>query len=322
MPAPDISVGLRIHRVTLLCQLQDLGRTGYQRYGVNRSGAMDPFRLKLANVLAGNPLDTPCLEFALAGAIFEVACPSVRVSFVGDFPVLINGENQPPNATHYLETGDRLEIGATRGGSHGYLAVSGGFSVEAQLGSCSTHLRSGLGGFDLPMTPGTVLPVKRSSAEPAVERYIPDRIFEPFDGNIRAIAGPQFDHFSRKGQQDFFSRPFQVGRTIDRMGYRLEGPAIEHALDANIISEPVLPGCVQVPADGMPIVLMADCGTVGGYPKIATVISTDLGKLAQLQPGASFHFEQVTVETAQENLRHQRELLKQLQSSMSAENGL
>jgi biotin-dependent carboxylase-like uncharacterized protein len=313
----DISAGLRIHRVTLLCQLQDLGRFGHQGFGVNRSGAMDSYSMRLANILAGNPVHTACLELALAGAVFEITAESVRVAFVGDFPIKINGLEKPANASHFLKQGDRLEIGATRGGTHGYLAVSGGFAVEPQLGSVATHLRSRLGGFGLPMTAGTILPVNRDRALPAAERYFTDDVLRRFNGQIRVIRGPQFDHFSDKGQRDFFDQAFEIGRHIDRMGYRLNGHPIEHAGGANIISEPVVPGCIQVPADGMPIVLMADCGTVGGYPKIATVISVDRGQLAQLSPGTEFIFEEVTVDEAQALLREQETLLGQLAASAS-----
>jgi biotin-dependent carboxylase-like uncharacterized protein len=317
MPIPDISEGLRIHRITLLCQLQDLGRTGYQRFGVNQSGAMDRYSLRLANILVGNPQETACLEFALAGAVFEVTSESIRVAFVGDFSLKINGSEQIPNASHQLNSGDRLEIGASQGGTHGYLAVSGGFAAKPQLGSHATHLRSQLGGFGLPTSAGTILPVNRRRASPAVERYFARGVIKEFNGQIRVVTGPQFDYFTEKGQTDFFDQAFQVGRNIDRMGYRLSGFPIEHAADANIISEPVIPGCVQVPADGMPIVLMADCGTVGGYPKIATVISVDLGKLAQLAPGTRFIFEEVSVQQAQQLLRAEEDFLQLLAGSQS-----
>jgi len=318
VPTVDSTHGLRIHRITLLCQLQDLGRFGYQKFGVNRSGAMDGYSLRLANILAGNPQNTACLEFALAGAVFEVTADSIRVAFVGDFPVKINGREQLPNASHRLQSGDRLEIGASQGGTHGYLAVAGGFAVRPQLGSCATHLRSGLGGFGLASSSGTILPVNRTRAGPAAERHFNADVLRPFNGQIRVVQGPQFDHFTEKGQRDFFDQAFRVGRSIDRMGYRLSGHPLEHAGDANIISEPVVPGCVQVPADGMPIVLMADCGTVGGYPKIATVISVDQGRLAQLAPGTAFIFEDVTVQEAQDLLREQETLLDHLANETSS----
>ncbi len=314
----DISVGLRVHRITLLCQLQDLGRKGFQGFGVNHSGAMDAYSLRLANILAGNPQGEACLEFALAGAIFEVTADSMRVAFVGDFPISINGLIQPGNASYYLLAGDRLEIGASQGGSHGYLAVSGGFVAEPQLGSFSTHLRTGLGGFSGPMTAGSILPIRRDQAVISVERYLPTAMIRKPGDRIRALRGPQSDHFTEAGQKRFFGTHFQISHNSDRMGYRLDGNPIEHAKDGNIISEPVVPGSVQVPADGEPIVLMADCGTVGGYPKIATVISVDLGRLAQLAPGSEFMFEEVTVQQSHDLLQAQEKLLEDLCFSVGA----
>ena len=305
----DISVGLRIHRITLLCQIQDLGRRGYLRFGVNQSGAMDPYSLRLANILAGNPQGTACLEFALAGAIFEVTADSMRVAFVGDFPVKINGASQAANASYYLQSGDRLEIGATTGGIHGYLAVTGGFALKPQLGSCATHLRTGLGGFGLPMTAGSILPVNSSQAPVALGYYLPDSFARKTSRCIRAVRGPQTGHFTAAGLDNFFNNAFHVHRNSDRMGYRLGGNPIEMIGDGNIISEPVMPGNVQVPAGGEPIVLMADCGTVGGYPKIATVISVDLGQLAQFAPGTEFIFDEVNVQESQDLLREQEQRL-------------
>lgn len=312
----DISAGLRIHRITLLCQLQDLGRSGYQGFGVNRSGAMDPYSLRLANILAGNPQATACLEFALAGAIFEVTADSMSLAFVGDFPVKINGIIQAANASHFLQSGDRLEIGAATGGIHGYLAVSGGFAVKPQLGSCATHLRTGLGGFGLPMTSGSILPVNARQSSPGLGYYLPASFARKPSLCIRAVRGPQADHFSPEGLDNFFNNAFRVRRNSDRMGYRLGGNPIEMTGDGNIISEPVLPGNVQVPAGGEPIVLMADCGTVGGYPKIATVISVDLGQLAQFAPGTEFIFDEVSVQESQELLREQEQRLDEFTRSV------
>lgn len=313
----DISVGLRIHRITMLCQLQDLGRSGYQGFGVNRCGAMDPYSLRLANILAGNPQDMACLEFALAGAIFEVTAESMRAAFVGEFPVKINGAIQAANASHFLQGGDRLEIGATTGGIHGYLAVGGGFAAKPQLGSCSTHLRTGLGGFDQPMAAGSILPLNVKQVPATMGYYLPPAFARKSSRCIRAVRGPQSSQFTESGLDNFFNNAFRVRRNSDRMGYCLGGNPIEHCGDGNIISEPVLPGCVQVPAGGEPIVLMADCGTVGGYPKIATVISVDLGQLAQFAPGTEFIFDEVSVEESQDLLREQEQLLMELTNSAS-----
>ena len=308
----NVSVGLRIHRITQMCQLQDLGRRGYQNFGVNLSGAMDPCSLRLANILVANPQGMACLEFALAGATFEATAESMRIAFVGDFSIRINGVIQLPNASYLLRKGERLDIGPTNGGIHGYLAVSGGFRAQKHLGSCATHLRTGLGGFGLPMTAGQILPVNNTRADVSLERYVPAfMVRKPVD-RIRVVRGPQSDHFTEAGLNLFYSKPFQVSRNSDRMAYRLSGKPIEVTGNGNIISEPVTPGCVQVPANGEPMVLMADCGTVGGYPKIATVISVDVGRLAQFAPGSEFVFEEVSVQLAQSLFCEQEQLLDEL----------
>lgn len=296
----------------MLCQLQDLGRTGHQSIGVNRSGAMDPYSLRLANMLVGNPQGEACLEFALAGANFEVTAESLRIAFVGDFPVRINDLIQPGNASFFLQGGDQLEIGASAGGIHGYLAVGGGFTAKAQLGSCATHLRTGLGGFASALKAGNTVPVNQTHAVRGIEHYLPAQALRKPRDRIRAVRGPQSAYFSKSGQKEFFNQPFVISRNSDRMAYRLEAKPIEHAKDGNIISEPVLPGCVQIPSGGEAMVLMADCGTVGGYPKIASVISVDLGALAQFAPGTEFRFEEVDIEKSHEILREQEQLLADL----------
>jgi biotin-dependent carboxylase-like uncharacterized protein len=308
--------GLMVRNATMLCQLQDLGRRGYQSFGVSRSGAMDRYSLRLANLLAGNPQDTACLELALAGARFELTAKSARIALVGDFPLRINGRERASNASHYLKCGDEVDIGASRGGILAYLAVAGGFHVQASMGSCSTHLRSGLGGFGFPIKSGALLPLNRSEAAAGFERYLPDPFRRSTSTRFRAVRGPQQDAFTSRGMAHFFGRPFTLARNSDRMGYRLEGNVIEHAGDGNIISDPTVPGSVQVPGGGDPIVLMADCGTSGGYPKIATVISVDLGRLAQLAPGSELRFEEISVQRSQELFREQ-----EIQLSSLAESG-
>ena len=302
--------GLLIHRITPLCQLQDLGRIGYQRFGVSRCGAMDPYSMRLANVLAGNPQGEACLEFALAGAVFEVTATRLHFAFVGNFPVIINDEPFPANASYTLAKGERLEIGASDAntGTHGYLAVLGGFAAESQLGSVSTHLRSGIGGFGGGRRDpriGTVLPTKLDEAPLAIERQLPHQLLPKPASTIRAVPGPQTEFFSKNAIERFFTTPWHITPASDRMGYRLGGGTVEVEDAGSMISEAVSPGSVQIPAGGEPIVLMADCGTVGGYPKIATVIGVDRDRLAQLRVGSEFRFEEVSVQDAQAALREQ-----------------
>jgi antagonist of KipI len=315
---------------------------------------MDPYSMRLANVLAGNPQGEACLEFALAGAVFEVTATRLHFAFVGNFPVIINDEPFPANASYTLAKGERLEIGASDAntGTHGYLAVLGGFAAESQLGSVSTHLRSGIGGFgggrgdgsrrgaaptsspeawepsrsrrgaaptSSPVRPevlvgaaprrdpriGTVLPTKLDEAPLAIERQLPHQLLPKPASTIRAVPGPQTEFFSKNAIERFFTTPWHITPASDRMGYRLGGGTVEVEDAGSMISEAVSPGSVQIPAGGEPIVLMADCGTVGGYPKIATVIGVDRDRLAQLRVGSEFRFEEVSVQDAQAALREQ-----------------
>lgn len=298
--------GLRIRQITPLCQLQDLGRFGYQSQGVTRSGAMDSHLLRLANALVGNPLASACLEFALAGGEFEVLNPSVRVALAGNFGLRVNAEPVEPFCSHRLRRGDVLSIDAPLYGIRAYLAVAGGFRVKPQLGSASTHLRSGLGGFDAPMAVNGQLPLNIDYAPLARERSLRRGLRRRSGEAVRVVMGPQQAAFSEQGISDFLAGKFSVRVDSDRMGIRLEGVKIEHAGDGNIISDPVLPGSVQVPAAGDPIVLMADGPTTGGYPKIATVASIDVATLAQLGAGDTLRFEAISVAEAQQLLLEER----------------
>jgi antagonist of KipI len=361
-----VPAGLRIQRITPLCQLQDLGRFGYQRFGVSRSGAMDPWSLRLANILVGNEQGEACLELALAGAVFEVTARRLHFAFVGNFPLLINGDPFPPNASYTLGRGERLEIGACDAfhGTHGYLAVLGGFSAKPQLGSFATHLRTGIGGFGAPalqvapgqslrdfrdddeggrpgsateerhpgsssaavrdplsrnvaptMRKGVILPTNLDESPITTERSLPRELLRAPSNNIRAVPGPQTEYFSRDAAMAFFHTQWRIAPESDRMGYRLAGGNVQADNAGSMISEAVSPGSIQIPAGGQPIVLMADCGTVGGYPKIATLISVDRGRLAQMRVGAEFGFERVSVEIAQQLLREEHSVVSSLEQN-------
>ena len=309
-----MSPGLLIHRITPLSQLQDLGRWGYQKFGVSRSGAMDPYSLRLANVLVGNEQGEPCLEFALAGAQFEVTANRLHFGFVGDFPLLINKEPYPANASYTLEKGEHLEIVACDGvnGTHGYLSVLGGFVTDPKLGSSSTHLRSGLGGLTEPLKRSGVLQTQLTESPTAIERQIPRDVLPAIKNIIRVVPGPQADVFTKDQVETFYDTNWRVAPNSDRMGYRLEGANIVVEEGGSMISEAVSPGSVQITSSGEPIVLMPDCGTVGGYPKIATVIGADRGKLAHSRVGHAFRFEEITVEQAQQLYKEQESQLAEL----------
>lgn len=305
-------LGLKVKQITPLCQLQDLGRFGYQNYGVTHCGAIDPYLLRVANILIGNPQGMACLEFTLAGGEFICTAHSLRISFAGDFPVSINGISKDSFCSLHLKEGDCLHIGSVSKNIRGYLAVAGGFCGKKELGSYSSHTRSGLGSFAKPTKVGSTLPTNESFAPIGREHFFSFALRRKRRGGIRVVLGPQESNFTEKAIKDFFTKPFSIAQNSDRMGYRLEGNIIEHAGDGNIISDPVVPGSIQVPAVGNPVVLMADCPTTGGYPKIGTIISVDRGVLAQIGPGSEVAFEPISVEDAQMLRREEEKFFRSL----------
>lgn len=285
--------------------IQDRGRPGYQRYGVPEAGAMDRLALRIANRLVGNDEDEACIEFAMVGGAYEALDGGCRVAVAGGaFEVAIDGTPCPPYRSCDVPPGGRVTVGRSRSGPFGYLAVAGGFEVPLVLGSRSTHARSGIGGGVI--EPGTLLPLRRPGAGSGPPLAL-DRAFWPRpDGSIRVLMGPQDDHFTAEGRAAFLRGPYRVGLRSDRMGYQLEGPAIAHAGGFNIVSDGVAPGSVQVPGTGQPIVLLADRQSTGGYPKIATVLSTDVRRLVQRGPGEPIGFVAVSPAEADSIVREDR----------------
>jgi len=313
----SIQAGLLIKNISPFCLLQDLGRFGYKHYGVTHSGAMDPYLLRVANKLVGNKRNEACLECTSLGGEFEVVAQSMRIAFAGDFPVSVNRKSALAFSSIYLRQGDVLTIAPATGGIRGYLSVEGGFAVEPELGSCSTHTRSKLGGFAEPLNNGIVLPIKLPFASEGHESFLSHGLRRPERKCIRVVDGPQRDYFSRKGLHDFYEKPFTISNQSDRMGYRLDGNDIAFKKRGDMISEPTLYGSVQVPPSGKPVILMADCGTSGGYPKIATVVTVDRGLLAQKGPGSECHFERITIDQAQGLLKEQETYFTTLNLKLS-----
>ncbi|MBS0517146.1 MAG: biotin-dependent carboxyltransferase [Proteobacteria bacterium] len=312
-----MSAALKVVRPGLFDTLQDMGRTGYMALGMPTAGAMDRIGLALANALVGNPGGTAGLEIGVMGPDLLVEADSVRIALVGPLsPSLIEGPDAPPkplesDRSHLLKRGQTLKVGMVEGSSTAYLAVAGGFALPAFMGSLSTYARAGIGGFEgRKLAGGDVLPLARSDAPARDER----KLAQPFDygkGPVRVVWGPQEEYFSDKGRKTFVESEYRVSKEADRMGIRFEGPVIEHATPpakggADIISDGIAPGAIQVPGAGLPIVLLADRQTVGGYPKIATIASVDLPRLGRLLPGQVVRFTAVTVEEA-EKLRRDQE---------------
>jgi antagonist of KipI len=286
----------------MLTTVQDAGRFGFQRYGVPVSGAMDLFALRAANRLAGNDDEAAGLEMTLLGPRLRFLAPASIALAGADLDAALDGRRVARWKTVKVAAGATLAFGGPRDGIRGYLAVSGGIDVPIVLGSRSTYTRSKLGGFDgRALKAGDVLqtPFPSPVIEGVIRRVPLDRL--PTHGHehrLRVILGPQNDRFTSQGVLTFFCSTYTVTPQSDRMGYRFSGPKIEHAAGPDIVSDGTPLGAVQVAGDGLPIVLMADRGTAGGYTKIATVISVDVWRLSQAAPGDTVRFEAVTIEEA------------------------
>jgi len=298
-------VALEVLEGGMLTTVQDLGRYGYQRYGVPVAGAMDPFALQVANALVGNSLDEAALEITVAGPTLR-ATDSCLIAVTGaDLSFRVNGRPLPLWMAVFVRRGWIIEFGGRKTGCRAYLAVAGGIDVPPIMGSKSTYLRGGFGGFQgRALRGGDLIPVGQTAfhlPSLAGKEFPPGRIRGYSDTpEVHVVLGPQDDYFTEEGITAFLSSEYEVTPTSDRMGYRLQGPEIAHKGRADIISDGIVLGTVQVPADRQPIVLMADRQTTGGYPKIATVISADVPLLAQCMPGAStVTFKAITVEEAQ-----------------------
>lgn len=290
--------------------VQDFGRFGFQALGVPTAGALDPVGLRLANALAGNRPGEAGLEICHAGPRLRAEEGAVRVAVAGTARLSIHrgGEARPAETgrTHRLEPGDELAVGAVTEGATVYLAVEGGFALEPVMGSLSTYCRAAIGPLGgRALFEGAVLPLRLPCCGHGAER----RLGRPMNygaGPVRVVLGPQRDAFTDEAVAVLLSAEYRVGREADRMGLRLEGPPLAHRAGADIPSDGLVPGCIQVPGGGVPIVLLADHQTVGGYAKIATAVSADLPRLGRLGPGAALSFAAVTPAEA-EAARHRLE---------------
>ena len=290
--------------------VQDAGRPGHRRIGVALSGALDPLWLACANALAGNAAGAAALELRLAGPRLRVARGRLRVELAGNAECKVRRAVSQGLTFHAwqsltLKEGDELAIGAVRGGI-AYLAFAGGIVTTPLLGSRATHLRACMGGVEgRAIAAGDRLPLGDTDPRGPERRQA---AFLHESGPIRLLAGPQDDHFTPATLRALVEAEFTVSRDADRMGLRLDGPPLAHDAQHGdeIVSDGVAPGAIQVPPDGRPIVLAADCQTVGGYPKIATVIRADLPRLGHQLPGNRLRFVFVTRDEAVAALRAQQ----------------
>jgi antagonist of KipI len=286
-----------------LTTVQDRGRYGYGRYGVPPSGALDSFSFRVANLLVGNPETEACLEITLMG---------LRVKALKEVTVAVTGASLQPYhdekpldmwTSCILEKGSLLSLRAVKAGCHAYLAIGGGISLPEVMGSKSTNLSSKFGGLGgRPLRKGDIL----SSISPQLHLDTQARTFPQAwipaygkEAHVRAIFGPQDDQFTEHGKKTFLASPYSVSPDSNRTGIRLSGPMIERSptVAESIISEGVVPGTIQVPGDGQPIIILVEIVT-GGYRKIATVITADLPLLGQVKPGDTVTFKQVSLDDA------------------------
>lgn len=283
----------------VLTTVQDRGRFGYLASGITEGGAMDQKAYARANGLVGNENGEAVLECTLMGPELLFTSETVAALTGADMSPVLDGEPVPMDRAFPVKSGQTLKLGMASKGLRSYLAVSGGIDVPLVLGSRSTNLKCRLGGFEgRKLAAGDVLPVGAFVRKP-------DRIVRPYhpvsarEITVRCVPGPQEEYFTEKGIETFYRTAYTVTPESDRMGMRLSGEKIETVHGSDIVSDGIVFGSVQVPKSGLPIILMADHQTAGGYAKIATVISDDLPVLAQAAPGTMIHFAKIPVEEAQ-----------------------
>ncbi|GEP08805.1 biotin-dependent carboxyltransferase family protein [Methylobacterium gnaphalii] len=295
-----MSVTLVVLECGAATTVQDGGRRGYLRFGLSSSGPMDRLAHAAANALVGNAIDAPAIEFGLSGGRFRVEGGSVRLALAGArCPITLDGEQIGHHRSVVLREGAQLRIDRPRDGVFTTLALAGGIVLPPSMGSVSLHRRAALGGLNgRPLREGDRLAL----APPPVSGEA-DHMLDPVaidrDQPIRVVLGPQEGRFTASGIETLLGSIFTVSTQADRMGYQLDGPRIKHGkMGADIVSDGTVAGSIQVPGSGRPIVLLADRQTTGGYPKIATVVSADLRRLAQRQPGNPVRFASVPLEEA------------------------
>jgi len=303
-----------------LTTVQDHGRFGYQQFGVPTSGALDNYAFRVGNLLVGNAEGAASLEITLPGCQLRALREAVIAVTGADLAVTINGAPAPAWESRSLKRGDVLSFPRLNSGCRAYLAVAGGIAVPQVMQSASTYTKAGIGGFGgRPLRKGDVLQASKSAASATVAR-MPSEYIPVYENQIalRVILGPQDDLFTGEGVSAFLNSDYTVSIQADRMGYRLEGPRIQHRGEADIISDGIPLGAIQVPGDGLPIILLVDRQTTGGYTKIATTISVDIPRIAQAKPGDKINFQKVDEEQAVTLLKEYEQQMATIKSRLYA----
>ncbi|MBW2039575.1 MAG: biotin-dependent carboxyltransferase [Deltaproteobacteria bacterium] len=306
----------------LLSTIQDRGRFGYGRYGVPPSGAIDPFSLRVANLLVDNPEDEACLEITLLGLKVRALTDAAIAVTGADLQPFLNDEPLEMWRSHVLKKGDILSFKGVKSGCRSYLAIGGGISLPVVMGSKSTNISSKFGGLEgRPLRGGDILHSEAPRFHLLAEgRRFPQGWVPPYgkEWRLKVIFGPQDDQFTERGKETFIGSAYQVSPQTDRTGIRLAGAVIERRPEVgeSIISEGVISGTIQVPGDGQPIIILVETVT-GGYRKIATVITADLPLLGQLRPGDTVRFKQVSLDEASQALGEMEERIKRFKEGLS-----
>lgn len=308
-----MTVGFVTENPGVLTTIQDEGRYGYEQFGMSPAGPMDGTAFRTANLLVGNPEGESALEATVLGPTLRFDQDNVVAVTGADMAPILNGRPCPMYQAVAVKAGDRLALGAARTGCRAYIAFAGGLDVPQVMGSRATALQNKVGGFQGRKlargdslgfrAPNPALPLPRTAPVPAPAGR---------EVVIRVILGPQDDAFTEEGVRTFLSQPYVVSKDFDRMGCRLEGPVIRHKTDGNIISDGMVTGAIQVPTSGQPIIMLAERQTVGGYTKIATVISADLPLVGQRKTGDVICFQAVSVEQAHRAWRDANRELEEL----------
>lgn len=336
-------MGLIVRSPGLLTTVQDGGRAGFRSIGVSAGGAMDDLALRTANLLVGNPAGAAALEMTLAGAELEAAGDLLIAAAGADLQPVIDGERLPLRRPVWVRRGAVIRFGRAARGCRAYVAVAGGIAVPPVLGGRGTDLRAGFGGAEgRPLRAGDALPAGAPTrwaaawaAALAAEAAAAGRAWaapgwyalpegfassgsapDAADGVVLRAVPSADGAFTAEARERFFREPYTAAPDSDRMGVRLDGPALEHAVRTEMRSRGVLPGAVQVPAGGQPIVLGADCQTTGGYPVIAHVAAVDLPLLAQVRPGGRVMFRPIGLDEAHRLLLEREAALRLLAAGL------
>lgn len=303
----------------LLTTVQDMGRTGYQQFGVPVSGVMDPRSAAIANILVGNPDGEAVLECTMLGPQLRFDRPNCIAVTGGDLGPTLDGRPVGSYRAIQVKAGQVLRFTAPKAGCRAFIAFAGGLDIPLVMGSRSTYMKAKIGGLQgRRLETGDVIAFRAPRAElrdMGLRAIAPEFVPRP-EYTIHVILGPQDDAFTAEGLQTFLNQVYTVTPEFDRMGCRLDGPAIQHKDTGDIISDGISFGAVQVPSSGKPIIMLSDRQTTGGYTKIANVISVDFRLLAQLTAGSRLRFRQVSVQYAQDALLAQRAALRALRSTV------